>query len=70
MEVNRKTQENMSEGESKRPTSSIKEGILEKEKNEKEPFKVVRKAPGENGERFSRKMIGSIRKVKYLGDSK
>ena len=38
MEVSRKTRENMSEGESKRPPSSIKEGtllIIEKEKNEK-----------------------------------
>ena len=63
----------MSEGESKRPTSSIKEGtllIIEKEKKWEIAFKVVREAPGENGERFSRKILGSIRKVKYLGDSK
>lgn len=52
MEVNRKTQENMSEGESKRPTSSIKEGILEKEKNEKEPSKWSEKPQEKMGRDF------------------
>lgn len=42
----------MSEGESKRPTSSIKEGILEKEKNEKEPSKWSEKPQEKWGEIF------------------
>lgn len=56
----------MPDGESKRSTSSIKEGtllVIEKEK-------TASLQSGQRRERFSRKMIGPIRKVKYLGDSK
>lgn len=55
MEVNRKTQENMSEGQSKRPTSSIKKGtllLIEKEKNEKEPSKWSEKPQEKMGRDF------------------